>query len=92
MQRSPGRKGAFHVELPAIEHVQLEHKRRSRRIDTVAFEVLAGLLQERLDCFVERGVILGELLGDRRHELQFLGRLVDVDDVHRGRAVGAKNR
>ena len=44
MKREPRREGALHVELAAVEHVQFEDEGGSLRIEAIADEIFAGLL------------------------------------------------
>jgi len=90
-RRHQGGKRAFHMELSAIEHIKLENECRLLRIESLAEKVLLGLFEQPLDRAVERGVALRELLASRGHEREFLRSLIDVHDVHRGRAIRTKH-
>src|SRR5258707_3613750 len=79
------------MELSAIEHIKLENECRFLRIEALAEKVLLGLFEQPLDRTVERGVALRELLASRGHEREFLRSLIDVHDVHRGRAIRSKH-
>ena len=84
--------GALHVDLPAVEHVQLEAEHGPVRGQALGRQIGSGLLDQLVDDRVEHPVLGGQLLGHRRHHDHPAGGLVDVDDVHDRRAQRAEHR